>query len=74
MKGKSYCEPLFAWYDIYAAQLFEEQALHGNLRPGSVAGHEKVNNPEIPEFLQSAWENVNTPEQLHLVGKDLEVG
>ena len=67
LKGKSYCEPLFAWYDIYAAHLFEEQALHGNLRPGSVARHEKVNNPEIPELLQSAWENVNTPEQLHLV-------
>jgi len=69
VKGKRYCEPLFAWYDIYAAQLFEELVLHGNLRPGSVARHEKVNNPEIPKSLQSAWENVNTPEQLHVVEK-----
>ncbi len=72
LKAKSYCEPLFAWYDIYAAQLFEEQALHGNLRPGMVARHEKVNNPEIPKSLQSAWENVNTPEQLHAVVKGYE--
>ncbi len=74
LKGNSYCEPLFAWYDIYAAYLFEEQALNSNLRPGMVARHEKVNTPEVPESLRSAWENVNTPAQLYAIEKGSGAG
>ena len=59
-----YCEPLFAWYDGKAAHLLEEQLLSGNLRIGNIAAHLKIDTPRIPESLRSAWQNVNTPEQL----------
>ncbi len=61
---KKYCEPLFAWYDFRAAQLFEEQLFEGNLRIGGTASHSKIDNPVIPESLRSGWKNFNTPDQL----------
>lgn len=59
-----YCEPLFAWYDFRAAQLFEEQLFDGNLRIGGAASHSKIDNPVIPESLRPGWQNINTPDQL----------
>ncbi len=67
LAGARHCEPLFAWYDIHASRLFEGQAFEGNLRPGRVASHEKISNPEIPSHLRLAWENINTPQQLATV-------
>ncbi len=61
---KKYCEPLFAWYDFRATQLFEEQLFEGNMRIGGVASHPKIENPVIPEPLRSGWKNINTPDQL----------
>lgn len=65
-----YCEPLLAWYSIRTAHLFEEQLLCGNLRIGSIAKHLKVDNPIIPDSLRTAWQNINTPEQLQLMKSD----
>jgi molybdopterin-guanine dinucleotide biosynthesis protein A len=59
-----YCEPLFAWYDFRARQLFEEQLYDGDLRIGNVAAHPKIDTPVIPDSLRSGWQNINTPEQL----------
>lgn len=64
LAGNKHCEPLLAWYDFRAAQLFEEQNYHGNLRIGAVASHLKIDNPVIPEPLAYGWQNINTPEQL----------
>ncbi|BHH84127.1 hypothetical protein LA52FAK_24160 [Desulforhopalus sp. 52FAK] len=64
LKGAKFCEPLFAVYDGRAAHLLEEQLLTGNLRVGKIAAHHKIDNPVIPGSLASAWQNVNTPEQL----------
>lgn len=61
---KTFCEPLFSWYDMRAFQLLEEQVLQRNMRIGAVASHPKIDNPVIPERLRNAWQNVNTPEQL----------
>lgn len=61
---KTFCEPLFSWYDMRAFQLMEEQVLQGNMRIGAVASHPKIDNPVIPDRLRNAWQNVNTPEQL----------
>lgn len=62
-----FCEPLLAWYDSRARQLFEEQLLTGNMRAGRVASHRKIDNPVIPDEFSLAWKNVNTPEQLQKV-------
>ncbi len=67
LPDSDFCEPLFAWYDGRAGQLLEEQLLTGNLRAGRVASHHKIDNPVIPDDLASAWQNVNTPEQLQRV-------
>lgn len=64
LAGNKHCEPLLAWYDFRAAQLFEEKNNSGNLRIGGVASHLKIDNPVIPETLAYGWQNVNTPEQL----------
>jgi molybdopterin-guanine dinucleotide biosynthesis protein A len=62
-----YCEPLLAWYDFRAGQLFEEQMADGDLRISTVAAHPKIDTPVIPELLHSDWLNINTPEQLRSV-------
>ena len=67
LDGRKHCEPLFAWYDFRAAQLFEEQLSDGNLRIGGAASHPKIDNPVIPESLHYGWQNINTPEQLKTV-------
>jgi len=59
-----HCEPLLAWYDFRAAQLFEQQFYEGNLRIGGVASHPKIDNPVIPDLLRHGWQNINTPDQL----------
>lgn len=59
-----YCEPLFAWYDFRAAQLFEAQLFDGNLRISGAASHPKIDNPVIPDSLRSGWQNINRPDQL----------
>ena len=64
LEGRKHCEPLFAWYDFRAAQIFEEQVCAGNLRIGAAAYHSKIDNPQIPEWLQYGWQNINTPDQL----------
>jgi molybdopterin-guanine dinucleotide biosynthesis protein A len=64
LEGRKHCEPLFAWYDFRAGQLFEEQHYAGNLRIGAVASHFKIDNPVIPESLHYGWQNINTPDQL----------
>jgi molybdopterin-guanine dinucleotide biosynthesis protein A len=64
LAGSDHCEPLFAWYDVRSAQLFEEQLFTGNLRIGNVAGHRQIDNPIIPEPLRYAFCNVNTPAEL----------
>lgn len=62
-----YFEPLFAWYDMRAGQLFERQLREDVLRIGRVAVHRKIANPIIPQPLRGGWKNVNTPEQLQQV-------
>lgn len=57
-------EPLFAWYDFRAAQLFEEQLQVGNWRLGEAVAHPRIAHPLLPDDIASAWVNVNTPEQL----------
>lgn len=59
-------EPLLAWYDFRAGQIFEEQLNERNLRIGDVATHRKIDTPQIPEALCESWQNINTPEQLSI--------
>ncbi|MBU1566880.1 MAG: molybdenum cofactor guanylyltransferase [Proteobacteria bacterium] len=65
--GNDRLEPLLAWYDFRSIHLFEEQLYSGNMRIGEAAGDMRIDHPIIPEELCSAWENVNTPEQLQAV-------
>ncbi len=67
MEETGYFEPLFAWYDMRAGQLFEHQLQKKVLRIGRVAVHRKIANPIIPQSLRDGWKNVNTPEQLQQV-------
>lgn len=64
MLETGYVEPLFAWYDMKAGQIFERQLQKGVMRISKVADHPKIANPIIPGSLRYGWENVNTPEQL----------
>ncbi len=57
-------EPLLAWYDFRAGQIFEKQLYERNLCIGDVAGHPKIDAPLIPEVLRHSWQNINSPDQL----------
>ncbi len=57
-------EPLLAWYDFRAGQIFEELVSKRNLRIGDAAVHPKIDTPLIPEALRQSWQNINTPDQL----------
>lgn len=60
----SHVEPLLGHYDRRCRSLFEEIRLAGSLRIGLASRHKQVYTPLIPQELISAWENVNTPEEL----------
>lgn len=64
MGGAGFFEPLFAWYDMRAAHIFEDQLQEGVMQIGRGASHPKIANPTIPEPLRYGWENVNTPNEL----------
>ncbi|MBW2659032.1 MAG: molybdenum cofactor guanylyltransferase [Deltaproteobacteria bacterium] len=67
MPETGYLEPLFAWYDMRAGQIFESQLQAGVMRIGRGAEHQKIENPTIPWSLRDSWKNINTPEQLQWV-------
>jgi molybdopterin-guanine dinucleotide biosynthesis protein A len=60
----SHVEPLLGHYDRRCRSLFEEIRLAGSLRIGLASRHKQVYTPLIPHEIISAWENVNTPEEL----------
>lgn len=67
--GNDRLEPLLAWYDFRAMQLFEEQLYTGSMRIGETAADIRIDHPLIPEALGYAWKNVNTPEELHFLSQ-----
>jgi len=50
-----------ACYEPAALEYLESLARRGVARLQALAGHPRVITPEIPEPLQSAWHNINTP-------------
>ncbi len=62
--GQDRPEPLLAWYDFRAIQLFEAQIYTGSMRIGEAVRHHRIDHPVIPESLRFAWENINSPGQL----------
>jgi molybdopterin-guanine dinucleotide biosynthesis protein A len=64
LAGQDHPEPLLAWYDFRAIQLFEAQVYTGSMRIGEAVRHHRIDHPVIPESLRLAWENINTPGEL----------
>jgi molybdopterin-guanine dinucleotide biosynthesis protein A len=62
--GKRGVEPLFARYEPQAAAIFEQLALAGVRRISRIAESDRIKVVQVPEYLQRAWRNVNTPEDL----------
>lgn len=62
---ESHVEPLLAHYDPRCHSIFEEIPTFGSQRIGDAARNEKVATPTIPPEFLSAWNNINTPEELH---------
>ncbi len=63
-------QPLLAYYDFRSASLFETLYRSGSLRVSNLADETKVEVPPIPQYIQAAWSNVNTPGEL----KQLKLG
>lgn len=66
LAGKDRPEPLFACYEPMIIPIVEEMASRGELRLRRLAGHQKVAAPTVPEELEPAFTNLNTPEDLRL--------
>ncbi len=74
-EGDGRHEPLCAWYDFRAAQLFEELIHGGVWRLAAAASHRRIAHPTIPAAHALAWANVNTPEELaRLAGASAQAG
>ncbi len=59
-------EPLFALYKSAALALFEELLQKGETKISLVATSPQIDTPQIPVCLRRAWENINTPDELHI--------
>ena len=57
-------EPLLAHYDFRARALLETLAAERRFSPSQLGGLAKVISPTPPAAIASAWDNVNTPEEL----------
>jgi len=64
LPGAPGVEPLLAHYDFRARAIFEHHAADGRFSPSLVAEHPKVVTFPPPAHLFSAWDNVNTPDDL----------
>jgi molybdopterin-guanine dinucleotide biosynthesis protein MobB len=64
LEGNQGVEPLLAYYDFRARALFETLAAERRFSPSQLAGLDKVISPAPPAAIVSAWDNVNTPEEL----------
>lgn len=67
LAGRKMGEPLFAWYDCRGIRQFEEMARRGEFRVGKIGTHPKLSAVEVPASMQTAWENVNTPEEFNML-------
>jgi len=64
LAGRENVEPLLAHYDFRARTLIDRMLTTGHAGPSRLAREEKVITPAPPVEIASAWENVNTPEDL----------
>ncbi|MCX5669960.1 MAG: molybdopterin-guanine dinucleotide biosynthesis protein B [Planctomycetota bacterium] len=64
LPGGAGVEPLLAHYDFRAGPLLENLAAEGRYSLSLLAEHPKVASPAPPAEFATAWENVNTPDDL----------
>ncbi len=64
-------EPLFALYEPQARGPLEALAAAGERAPRLLAAHPKALSLTPPAELRAAWRNVNTPEELALLEREL---
>jgi molybdopterin-guanine dinucleotide biosynthesis protein A len=70
--GDAGVEPLLAAYDARARWLLEGMAAAGRLAPSRLAEHPRVACPRPAGGLAGSWRNVNTPEELAVLRRELE--
>lgn len=63
IKGSTGVETTGAVYEPMIVEYIESLAAQGIASLQEIAKHEKVITPFIPEALESAWSNVNTPDE-----------
>lgn len=64
-RDKKGLEPLFACYERQCGPLFEEIIDGGSLRIRDIVKNDKVSVVTIPDGLEEAWTNINTPDDLN---------
>ncbi len=62
--GGGRLEPLLTLYEPHAAAYVERLVLSGRYAPRHLASAPGVVSAAVPTELESAWRNVNTPEDL----------
>ena len=64
--GEAGVEPLLAHYDFRCRLLLEKLAADLEFSLSRLAGHPKIISPVPPGRLASAWQNINTPDELNV--------
>jgi molybdopterin-guanine dinucleotide biosynthesis protein A len=67
IRGEKRAEPLFAGYEPQSREYFERMCADGTRRISSITGFDRIRVIEIPQHLQNAWLNVNTPAEFDVL-------
>lgn len=65
VNGKKGVEPLLACYERQSAAYFEQMRVANIRRISAIVNFDRIDVVQIPDSLQNAWCNVNTPDELH---------
>lgn len=69
LAGQKKPEPLFSLYDGRLLADMEEAGRREIPRLGELAAHPKIIHPQPPESFSTAWNNINTRQELTALGK-----
>ena len=64
LAAESGVEPLLAHYDFRCGVLVEQLAANSEFSLSRLDGNPKIISPVPPDQLASAWQNINTPDEL----------
>ena len=71
LSGNARSQPLFSWYGPECRPLLEQRLAWGKMCLHELAAHPAIRSPLVPEALVGNWRNINTPDELAALNREL---